>query len=79
MTMTDEEKQKMHDDLLPKAHGLKDEAEAATDKAKEYFNELKTKGSAAIKEHFPQAEDMLNNLFGNKNNASSTGSAPPTP
>ena len=78
MTMTDEEKQKMHDDLLAKAHGLKDEAEAATDKAKEYFNELKTKGSAAIKEHFPQADDMLNNLFGNKNATASAGTPPPT-
>ena len=77
MTMTDEEKQKLHDDLLAKANGLKDEAEAATDKAKEYFSELKTKGSAAIKEHFPQAEDMLNNLFGNKKTDPATDAPPP--
>jgi oligoendopeptidase F len=66
MSMTDEEKQKMSENLKAKAQGLQNDAEAAADKAKDYFNELKEKGSDALKEHFPQAEEMLNNLFGKK-------------
>lgn len=66
MSMTDEEKQQMSENLKAKANGMKDEAEAAADKAKDYFNDLKTKGTEAMKEHFPQAEDMLNHLFGSK-------------
>lgn len=66
MSMTDEEKQQMSENLKAKAQGLQNDAEAAADKAKDYFNELKNKGSDALKEHFPQAEEMLNNLFGSK-------------
>ncbi len=66
MSMTDEEKQKMSDNLKAKAQGLQNDAEAAADKAKDYFNDLKEKGADALKEHFPQAEEMLNNLFGKK-------------
>jgi dipeptidase len=66
MSMTDEEKQQMSDNLKAKAKGLQNDAEAAADKAKDYFNDLKSKGTDALKEHFPQAEEMLNNLFGKK-------------
>lgn len=41
----------------------KEEAETITEKAKDYFEELKTKGGDALKEHFPEAEEMLNKLF----------------
>lgn len=66
MSMTDEEKQQVGENLKAKAQGLQNDAEAAADKAKDYFNELKEKGTGALKEHFPQAEEMLNNLFGKK-------------
>ena len=34
------------------------------DKGKEYFDELKTKGADAMKEHFGDVSSMLHNLFG---------------
>ena len=63
MNMSDEEKQKLSATLKDKAHRLKDEAETSFDKAKDYFNELKTKGSDAFKEHFPDAEKYFHDLF----------------
>jgi gas vesicle protein len=70
MTMTPEEKEKLAADLKDKAHKFKDEAENAADKAKGYFDELKTKGADALKEHLGDAENILHNLFGNKTNTS---------
>jgi gas vesicle protein len=70
MTMTPEEKEKLAADLKDKAHQFKDEAENAADKAKGYFDELKTKGADALKEHLGDAENILHNLFGNKTNPS---------
>jgi hypothetical protein len=49
--MTDEEKEKMAAALKDKANKLKDTAMGAEDKALEYFNELKSKGSDAFKDH----------------------------
>lgn len=66
MSMTDEEKEKMAQSLKDKAGKLKYEAEAFADKAKDYFEELKTKGAAAFKEHVTEAEQMMNDLFGKK-------------
>jgi hypothetical protein len=66
MKMTPEEKEKMADNLKDKAHKLKDEAEATLEKGKDYFDELKTKGSEAFKEHFGDMGDMFHNLFGGK-------------
>lgn len=63
MNMSDEEKQKLSASLKDKAHKLKDEAETSLDKAKDYFSELKTKGSDALKEHFPDAEKYFHDLF----------------
>jgi chromosome segregation ATPase len=63
MNMSDEEKQKLSAKIKDKAHQLKDEAETSVDKAKDYFNELKTKGSDAFKEHFPDAEKYFHDLF----------------
>ena len=66
MTMTPEEKEKLASDIKDKANQFKTEAENAADKAKDYFNELKSKGGDALKEHFGNAESMLHNLFGGK-------------
>ncbi|WP_336516084.1 hypothetical protein [Pollutibacter soli] len=65
-TMTDEEKEKLIADLKAKAKSFKDEAESTADKAKDYFEELKTKGSKAFKENFGDVESMFNDLFGKK-------------
>lgn len=62
-SMTDEEKEKMAATLKDKAGKLKDQAVAAEGKAADYFNDLKTKGGDALKEHFPQAEEFFKNLF----------------
>lgn len=63
MSMTDEEKEKLAADLKDKANKIKEEAEGAVAKAKDYFEELKTKGSESFKEHFADAESMMNDLF----------------
>ena len=65
MSMTPEEREKL-------AAKLKDKAENAADKAKDYFAELKTKGSEALKEHLQDAENLVHNLF--KGPSSSTAS-----
>jgi hypothetical protein len=64
--MTEEEKEKMMADLKAKANDLKNEAEGAADKAKEYFAELKTKGSSAFKDKFGDLDNMFDDLFGSK-------------
>jgi hypothetical protein len=64
MNLSDEEKEKMAASLKDKANKLKDQAVAAEDKAMDYFNELKTKGSDSFKEHMPKVEEFFNNLFG---------------
>jgi hypothetical protein len=66
MNMTEEEKEKLAGDLKDKANKVKDEAEAFADKAKDYFEELKTKGADALKEHMVDAENVLKDLFGKK-------------
>jgi|SRR5450432_768771 hypothetical protein len=67
MNMTPAEKEKLSADLKDKASKIKGEAEAAMDKGKEYFDELKTKGAEAMKEHFGDVSGMLHNLFGGTN------------
>ncbi len=64
VNLSDEEKEKMAASLKDKANKLKDQAVAAEDKAMEYFNELKTKGSDALKDHLPKMEEFFHNLFG---------------
>jgi hypothetical protein len=66
MDMTPEEKEKMAADLKAKANNMKEEAEAMMDKANTYFEELKSKGSEAIKEHFPEAENFMRDFFEGK-------------
>ena len=62
--MTDEEKEKMMNDLKAKANDLKKEAEGMAEKAKEYFEELKTKGGSALKEQMGDVDGVINDLFG---------------
>lgn len=66
MSLSDEEKEKLMGDLKEKANNFKDEAESAAQKAKEYFEELRTKGTDALKDHMGDAEKMMNDLFGKK-------------
>jgi hypothetical protein len=66
MSMTDEEKEKLMADIKAKANAFKDEAEAAADKASDYFEELKTKGSAQLKDDFKNIESLFSELFGKK-------------
>jgi vacuolar-type H+-ATPase subunit H len=65
-TMSEEEKEKMMADLKQKASSFKEEAEGMADKAKDYFEELRTKGSSALKDNLGDAEAMINDLFGKK-------------
>ncbi|MGL6269775.1 MAG: hypothetical protein ACRC2O_17705 [Chitinophagaceae bacterium] len=65
-TMSEEEKEKMMADLKKKANSFKEEAEGMADKAKDYFEELRTKGSSALKDNLGDAESMINDLFGKK-------------
>jgi len=80
--MTPEEKEKLSADLKDKANKLKGEAESAMEKGKEYFDELKTKGADAMKEHFGDVSSMLHNLFGGSGtnsgqpDANTTGAKP---
>ena len=69
MTMTPEEKEKLSAELKEKANQFKGEAESAMEKGKEYFEELRTKGGEAMKEHFGDVSGMLQSLFGNSGKA----------
>ena len=69
MNMTDEEKEKLGTSLKEKANKLKDQAVSAEDQAMEYFNDLKSKGSDAFKEHMPKVDEFFNNLFGGASGA----------
>jgi hypothetical protein len=66
--MTEEEKEKLANDLKDKANKLKTSALEAEDQAVDYFNELKTKGADALKEYMPKVEEFIEGLFkgGNK-------------
>jgi hypothetical protein len=64
--MSEEEKEKLVAGLKEKASKLKGEAEGAWDKAGDYFEELKTKGGDALKDHVANAENVLKDLFGKK-------------
>ena len=71
-----EEGEKMFEDLKTKANDLKSEAEGAIDKMPEYFEQLKTQGSDALKKYTPEAEkmlqDLLDSLQGKGNSPSAT-------
>lgn len=78
MKMTDEEKEKLANDLKDKANKLKNQALDAEDKALDYFAELKTKGSEALKEHMPKVDEFLNNVFKGGSKATE-GTGTPSP
>lgn len=73
--MSDEDKQKMADSIKEKFHKLKDEAESATDTAKNYFSDLKSKASDMFKEHFPDAEQHFDEFFSNVSKPEDTATA----
>ncbi len=66
MNMSPEEKEKLANTLKDKANLLKTEAEGFAEKAKDYFEELKTKGTEALKDHMAEAEKMMGELFDKK-------------
>ncbi len=78
-SMSNEEKEKMMANLKDKANSLKDEALKTADQAKDYFSELSTKGTDAIKEHFPEAEKWMNDIFGHKEEAAAANEEPVEP
>lgn len=69
MNMTEEEKEKLATDLKEKANKVKTEAEEFAEKTKDYFEELKDKGAEALKEHMAEAEKVLKDLFGKKDDS----------
>jgi hypothetical protein len=78
MNMTDEQKEKLANDIKDKANKLKKSALDAEDQAMDYFNELKTKGADALKEHLPKVDEFFENLFksGSKTTNSTTAENP---
>lgn len=64
--MSEEEKEKLMADLKAKAQDLKTEAEGMAEKAKEYFEELKTKGGSAMKEQMGNVDNIFDDLFADK-------------
>jgi predicted nucleotide-binding protein (sugar kinase/HSP70/actin superfamily) len=66
MSMTEEEKEKFMADLKAKANTVKDETEKAFEKTKDYFEELRTKGSEAMKDQMGDVENLFKDLFGKK-------------
>lgn len=75
MKMTDEEKEKLANDIKDKANKLKDAALDAEKQAMDYFNELKEKGAGAMKEYMPKVEEFFENLF--KEGTKTTTTSPP--
>lgn len=74
LNMTEEEKQKLGEEIKDKANKLKTHAVDAEEKAMEYFNELKSKGADAMKEYMPKVEEFFENLF--KSGTKATTGAP---
>ena len=74
-SMSDEEKEKMMNNLKEKANNLKEEASKTAGQAKDYFTELASKGADALKEHFPEAEKWMSDIFGNKSINATTADA----
>lgn len=62
-TMSDEEKEKMMAKIKEKASQLKDHAIEVDEKAMDYINELKEKGSEMLKEYMPKVEEYFDHLF----------------
>jgi ElaB/YqjD/DUF883 family membrane-anchored ribosome-binding protein len=65
-SMSEEEKEKIMADIKAKANDFKTEAEGMADKAKDYFEELRTKGGTAMKDQMGEMENIIDDLFGKK-------------
>ena len=63
VNLTDEEKEKLANDLKDKANKLKKNAVDAEAQAMDYFKELQSKGADAMKEYMPKVEEFFENLF----------------
>jgi hypothetical protein len=74
-----EEGEKMLEDLKAKATTLRDEAEGGVDKAHDYFEQLKTKGSETLKTNFPDVEQMLRDLMDKFSGTKTDPAADPKP
>jgi len=75
--MSDEEKQKLSDNIKNKFHKLKDEAENSVEGAKNYFSDLKDKAGNMLKEHFPDVEKHFEDFFKSGNDTTSTVDSTP--
>lgn len=76
--MSDEEKQKMSDNIKNKFHKLKDEAENSVDGAKNYFSDLKEKAGGMLKEHFPNVDKHFEDFFSNEKDSTSPVDSTPS-
>lgn len=72
INMTPEEKEKLANDLRDRANQLKSEAETGIDKAKEYFEELKTKGAEVMNDNNGELSRWLDKLLGKTDDTIST-------
>jgi hypothetical protein len=80
LNLTDEEKEKLANDLKDRANKLKSQAMDAEDKAADYFNELTAKGSDALKEYMPKVDEFIQNVFkGGAKSSTTTASGNGTP
>lgn len=76
--MSEEEKQKLKENLKDKFHKLKDEAESGAESAKNYFSDLKDKAGSMLKEHFPDVEKHFDEFFKSGNDKASTENSAPS-
>jgi uncharacterized protein YicC (UPF0701 family) len=60
-----EEGEKLMEDLKEKGSQLKTEAEEVINNAPEYFEKLKAEGTTMLKDKFPEAENILKEIFAN--------------
>lgn len=75
--MSDEEKQKLSDNIKNKFHKLKDEAETGVEGAKSYFSDLKDKAGNMLKEHFPNVEKHFDDFFEGENDTATNVDSTP--
>jgi hypothetical protein len=75
LNLTDEEKEKLSNDLKDRANKLKSQALDAEEKAADYFNELTAKGSDALKEYMPKVDEFINNVLKGGPKSSTTTAA----
>ncbi len=62
-----EEGEKMMEDLKEKGNQFRAQAEDLVNNAPDYFEKLKTEGSQILKEKYPDAENILKDLFASLN------------